>query len=155
MIRRPPRSTLFPYTTLFRSRRLTRAREAVVVRHRHSDAVTAWDKVRVRCPDRALARGRATLRPVAPVDAVAPRSIPVRVGERRTQLVQQAHQHRPTAHAHARRMVRRRWRRRWWWRRGGRGGRGGGGRGGCGTKRRFGHGGFPREPPRVYPLPPF
>src|SRR2546427_3986640 len=26
MIRRPPRSTLFPYTTLFRSRRLQRAR---------------------------------------------------------------------------------------------------------------------------------
>src|SRR3712207_7611927 len=26
MIRRPPRSTLFPYTTLFRSRRLGRAR---------------------------------------------------------------------------------------------------------------------------------
>src|SRR3712207_7634306 len=29
MIRRPPRSTLFPYTTLFRSRRVV-AREAVV-----------------------------------------------------------------------------------------------------------------------------
>src|SRR5256885_4138934 len=28
MIRRPPRSTLFPYTTLFRSRRLHRARPA-------------------------------------------------------------------------------------------------------------------------------
>src|SRR5436309_15489949 len=27
MIRRPPRSTLFPYTTLFRSRELERARE--------------------------------------------------------------------------------------------------------------------------------
>src|SRR2546430_9996279 len=27
MIRRPPRSTLFPYTTLFRSRRRERARE--------------------------------------------------------------------------------------------------------------------------------
>src|SRR2546425_6423413 len=27
MIRRPPRSTLFPYTTLFRSRRLRRAHE--------------------------------------------------------------------------------------------------------------------------------
>src|SRR5688572_32257118 len=27
MIRRPPRSTLFPYTTLFRSRRASRARE--------------------------------------------------------------------------------------------------------------------------------
>src|SRR3712207_7297974 len=28
MIRRPPRSTLFPYTTLFRSRRLRRRRRA-------------------------------------------------------------------------------------------------------------------------------
>src|SRR3712207_8552240 len=41
MIRRPPRSTLFPYTTLFRSRRrarrhggLARALEAVAHRHR-------------------------------------------------------------------------------------------------------------------------
>src|SRR2546430_3944848 len=30
MIRRPPRSTLFPYTTLFRSRRLVRALASVV-----------------------------------------------------------------------------------------------------------------------------
>src|SRR6266567_4720127 len=29
MIRRPPRSTLFPYTTLFRSRRLRHARQDV------------------------------------------------------------------------------------------------------------------------------
>src|SRR3712207_7610713 len=29
MIRRPPRSTLFPYTTLFRSRTVERARQAV------------------------------------------------------------------------------------------------------------------------------
>src|SRR2546425_6738487 len=33
MIRRPPRSTLFPYTTLFRSLRLVRAH----VSHRHED----------------------------------------------------------------------------------------------------------------------
>src|SRR3989441_1559324 len=32
MIRRPPRSTLFPYTTLFRSRSLVRTR---VASHRH------------------------------------------------------------------------------------------------------------------------
>src|SRR5256885_16646830 len=30
MIRRPPRSTLFPYTTLFRSQRYTKERELVV-----------------------------------------------------------------------------------------------------------------------------
>src|SRR2546430_16938191 len=31
MIRRPPRSTLFPYTTLFRSSRLTRGKATVVL----------------------------------------------------------------------------------------------------------------------------
>src|SRR2546430_7435270 len=34
MIRRPPRSTLFPYTTLFRSRRIWRALWAGGFRHR-------------------------------------------------------------------------------------------------------------------------
>src|SRR2546422_5633329 len=34
MIRRPPRSTLFPYTTLFRSRRGSRVGHGVVVRAR-------------------------------------------------------------------------------------------------------------------------
>src|SRR5687767_15376770 len=34
MIRRPPRSTLFPYTTLFRSRRHGRGRVAVLHRQR-------------------------------------------------------------------------------------------------------------------------
>src|SRR3989442_3926473 len=33
MIRRPPRSTLFPYTTLFRSHRLGALRRVRVVRH--------------------------------------------------------------------------------------------------------------------------
>src|SRR5256885_3652463 len=37
MIRRPPRSTLFPYTTLFRSR--DQIREAVRVRHRNGPEV--------------------------------------------------------------------------------------------------------------------
>src|SRR2546426_8248105 len=32
MIRRPPRSTLFPYTTLFRSRRAGHVREAAAIR---------------------------------------------------------------------------------------------------------------------------
>src|SRR2546430_11979759 len=39
MIRRPPRSTLFPYTTLFRSRR--RARGAFVVHQQLADAPLA------------------------------------------------------------------------------------------------------------------
>src|SRR5947199_4705085 len=43
MIRRPPRSTLFPYTTLFRSRRVVRVDQRQ--RHRHHPV----DFVRVRC----------------------------------------------------------------------------------------------------------
>src|SRR2546422_11237386 len=39
MIRRPPRSTLFPYTTLFRSLHLT-VRERALLRH-HLDEVSA------------------------------------------------------------------------------------------------------------------
>src|SRR2546427_4999284 len=35
MIRRPPRSTLFPYTTLFRSHFLRNGRGAAVLRSRH------------------------------------------------------------------------------------------------------------------------
>src|SRR3712207_8101056 len=50
MIRRPPRSTLFPYTTLFRSVSLVREREdCVIVALRDGVAVPA-------APARALAR---------------------------------------------------------------------------------------------------
>src|SRR3712207_8291068 len=46
MIRRPPRSTLFPYTTLFRSQRALRveggAASTRVVRHWHGGPPSAW-----------------------------------------------------------------------------------------------------------------
>src|SRR3712207_7182175 len=45
MIRRPPRSTLFPYTTLFRSPERTRARVPCAARHQ-------------RLADRVLGRAR-------------------------------------------------------------------------------------------------
>src|SRR2546426_8317877 len=42
MIRRPPRSTLFPYTTLFRSRKHTSTEiGAVLRRHQHPQQITA------------------------------------------------------------------------------------------------------------------
>src|SRR2546425_4149888 len=41
MIRRPPRSTLFPYTTLFRSRRVKSSAEA-------SPVVLGWSNLRFR-----------------------------------------------------------------------------------------------------------
>src|SRR3989441_11643261 len=51
MIRRPPRSTLFPYTTLFRSRRLggcaARGRRAA----EHAGALSQWDWRAVVLPE--------------------------------------------------------------------------------------------------------
>src|SRR2546427_3227999 len=54
MIRRPPRSTLFPYTTLFRSRALGDLRSAARAPVSH---------VSERLPDVAPGRVRATHRP--------------------------------------------------------------------------------------------
>src|SRR3712207_7178447 len=51
MIRRPPRSTLFPYTTLFRSR-LDRAPEAVAAASESAERFAAAGRAR----DAALAR---------------------------------------------------------------------------------------------------
>src|SRR3712207_8526906 len=53
MIRRPPRSTLFPYTTLFRSRDEPLPAEARVDRH-HQDQIDPVEHVL----DRARGRGR-------------------------------------------------------------------------------------------------
>src|SRR3989442_11565099 len=51
MIRRPPRSTLFPYTTLFRSRRRARERRRRVARAPGRGAAAA-----ARLPDRKSTR---------------------------------------------------------------------------------------------------
>src|SRR3712207_7799627 len=51
MIRRPPRSTLFPYTTLFRSFAATRARAVVFVA---LALVACWPLVRGRALDDQL-----------------------------------------------------------------------------------------------------
>src|SRR2546422_2039584 len=53
MIRRPPRSTLFPYTTLFRSRR----REVIVEQERGAGRVGGRDRV-LEARDLRAARGR-------------------------------------------------------------------------------------------------
>src|SRR5256885_11205852 len=44
MIRRPPRSTLFPYTTLFRSEELRQRADVVVVEHRQLIELCAADR---------------------------------------------------------------------------------------------------------------
>src|SRR5436309_7511458 len=55
MLRRPPRSTLFPYTTLFRSRRLPPNRSAPLHTPRHNSSPTSFPKTspnpspRARC----------------------------------------------------------------------------------------------------------
>src|SRR2546430_7068049 len=65
MIRRPPRSTLFPYTTLFRSRLLAHEALGVLLGDRHGrhghgrrDGGGAVEEDRFRHVDRLLAAGR-------------------------------------------------------------------------------------------------
>src|SRR5690349_23034512 len=60
MIRRPPRSTLFPYTTLFRSRRDDRERAGAVGHGRAGDHVAA-----ARRPAHAGRGGRRARRAAA------------------------------------------------------------------------------------------
>src|SRR2546422_4523375 len=48
MIRRPPRSTLFPYTTLFRSLRVAHDGDAVLDRHRAALGKDVTDRGRHR-----------------------------------------------------------------------------------------------------------
>src|SRR5260370_41972004 len=56
MIRRPPRSTLFPYTTLFRSAFATHG-EAVVVMVSLLEVGQAWQALPLVPPSRTLAQG--------------------------------------------------------------------------------------------------
>src|SRR3712207_8775398 len=59
MIRRPPRSTLFPYTTLFRSRKASHA--SSIAAGRSSSSTTALRRSRPwRTPCGASARARAS-----------------------------------------------------------------------------------------------
>src|SRR5256885_11126531 len=67
MIRRPPRSTLFPYTTLFRSRELDRFRalrrpDCALLQHpgasfsrKNASIVTEFRSLRIRVDDPGLA----------------------------------------------------------------------------------------------------
>src|SRR2546430_9041015 len=77
MIRRPPRSTLFPYTTLFRS---------------HGYAEGRHGRIHVRRADRCgLARRAARARrAVAPVDRVSPGAIAGRSEEHTSELQSQS-----------------------------------------------------------------
>src|SRR2546429_6578176 len=55
MIRRPPRSTLFPYTTLFRSVRVVPTVVSVEHEHGHVHERTGWNRERVLDRDRVVA----------------------------------------------------------------------------------------------------
>src|SRR5687767_15398195 len=76
MIRRPPRSTLFPYTTLFRSGPLAPLREeALQLRREHRGWGAAYLRVhlRLRCPGRPVPSARTLQRWLADA-GLAPRS---------------------------------------------------------------------------------
>src|SRR6266550_7266127 len=66
MIRRPPRSTLFPYTTLFRARRA-----------RPDGVLPAADPLHAQPLDDDAARARVLL-PLLPVRAAVPGAVPGR-----------------------------------------------------------------------------
>src|SRR3712207_8831263 len=72
MIRRPPRSTLFPYTTLFRSDRVRRRDERVLAVHRRRRAE------HLPTTDGDASDGRAPAHPLAP--------LPVRSEEHTSEL---------------------------------------------------------------------
>src|SRR3712207_7122605 len=61
MIRRPPRSTLFPYTTLFRSVRAQRAEVLLVVDPAHDDQYRAVAHVGVEVGELEVARDELAL----------------------------------------------------------------------------------------------
>src|SRR3712207_8723364 len=67
MIRRPPRSTLFPYTTLFRSRAQRRVRAVRLAGEQPPDP---GQLATARRPTRA--RQRVALREVSPADRAPP-----------------------------------------------------------------------------------
>src|SRR3712207_8402482 len=61
MIRRPPRSTLFPYTTLFRSPTSALQRDAVPSGAADSTCVSQW-RPSLRCPRTSQKRHSAAVR---------------------------------------------------------------------------------------------
>src|SRR5690242_20981357 len=65
MIRRPPRSTLFPYTTLFRSKTVTRHAVAIHVEHRARGAVERVVIARVDVAHVVHVRGQRLVSPAA------------------------------------------------------------------------------------------
>src|SRR3712207_7283425 len=62
MIRRPPRSTLFPYTTLFRSGPDRGAEDAVPLRGRHRRALHGRGVLRAAGDPRGVDEGQAPVR---------------------------------------------------------------------------------------------
>src|SRR2546430_17380051 len=67
MIRRPPRSTLFPYTTLFRSRKIWEE----LHRQGHEVARCTVERLMRRLGLRGVSRGRARRRTTVPDRAAA------------------------------------------------------------------------------------
>src|SRR5690349_23778952 len=68
MIRRPPRSTLFPYTTLFRSHGLRDVLEVALAQVLDIGVEVRRDPVPDACRDDDLARGRQGQEPGGAID---------------------------------------------------------------------------------------
>src|SRR5260221_3575733 len=60
MIRRPPRSTLFPYTTLFRSYLESRPAGPSKIRERRQSRRFSWAQAKDRCPCRSSQDRKST-----------------------------------------------------------------------------------------------
>src|SRR3712207_6946058 len=81
MIRRPPRSTLFPYTTLFRSALLQVVPEAQPLADRHAVVLVAVDHQHRRADRVREAVRRVLLVPLRLAERVPPLPLPERSEE--------------------------------------------------------------------------
>src|SRR2546430_17368394 len=85
MIRRPPRSTLFPYTTLFRSDRVAVARTVSIVLNAENDqtrSISEWEKFKL--PEQVIQEI---------LDSLGAKTVAIKMGNQRKLLAVNAMPH--------------------------------------------------------------
>src|SRR2546430_5378861 len=90
MIRRPPRSTLFPYTTLFRSGRITFVRRLELVSEARRVDLGAGDQALRRDAGPGIEEDLDRARPVVDIDLEAKRAVVDERTQHRSVETQQA-----------------------------------------------------------------